>query len=545
MLARVFTTTLFIFASSFSSRADGNGGPPEEAVGERLFLETRFSQFFAAHSAGDANASLAAGDPVMETTVTVGNPQPGPFAGQSMNCRACHLVDEHKAALGDRTYADFARRSPVPDRGDGQLVTPRNSPALVNALTPRASGMFLHFDGQFASARDLVIGTFTGRNFGWLSAERKQAIAHIAHIIRDDDGTGVLANSSGGAYRILLEGTSISVPMELRLPPAFRIDVMQASDEQILLAVGNLVTAYLKTLQFSQTASGVFTGSPYDLFLGKNKLPRTPLAGETPIDYARRLRAAINGISAPKFVSNTDRQFHVHQQEFVFGVNELAGLKIFLREPPATGLTAARAATGGFGNCIACHAPPDFTDFKFHNTGATQEEYDSLHGAGGFARLVIPTLALRRENPDAYLPATPLHPFAAGSFLGVPDAAHPERVDLGLWNVFANPDFPRPQARLLLALDPTLTTVAARLLPLTVARFKTPGLRDLADSAPYLHTGRMDTIEDVIGFYRVFSGMSRLHQVRNVDPEIPRIALAPNDTSALAAFLRALTEDYE
>jgi len=50
-LARLFTATLFIFASSFSSRADGNGGPPEEAVGERLFLETRFSQFFAAHSA--------------------------------------------------------------------------------------------------------------------------------------------------------------------------------------------------------------------------------------------------------------------------------------------------------------------------------------------------------------------------------------------------------------------------------------------------------------------------------------------------------------
>ena len=54
----------------------------------------------------------------------------------------------------------------------------------------------------------------------------------------------------------------------------------------------------------------------------------------------------------------------------------------------------------------------------------------------------------------------------------------------------------------------------------------------------------MDTIEDVVGFYGVFSGMSRLHQVRNADPEIQRIALAPNDTAPLAAFLRGLTEDY-
>ena len=162
---------------------------------------------------------------------------------------------------------------------------------------------------------------------------------------------------------------------------------------------------------------------------------------------------------------DSNRSFHVHTHKFVFGTNELAGLKIFLREPPSTGLTAAKIAEGGIGNCIACHAPPDFTDFKFHNTGASQEEYDSLHGEGAFARLVIPTLASRRVNPDAFLPPTVSHPCASGSFLSVPHQSHPERVDLGLWNVFANPDFPRPQASLLLTLDPSSTTIAARLLP--------------------------------------------------------------------------------
>jgi hypothetical protein len=39
------------------------GDPPQVAVGERLFLETRFSQFFFARSGGNANAVLPAGDP--------------------------------------------------------------------------------------------------------------------------------------------------------------------------------------------------------------------------------------------------------------------------------------------------------------------------------------------------------------------------------------------------------------------------------------------------------------------------------------------------
>ena len=192
MLTRLLFATLLVAASTFRSRAE-DADPLEVAIGERLFLETRFAQFFAANSGVDANATLAVGDPVMDTTKTIESPQPGPFAGQSMNRRACHLVDEHNAALGNRTYADFARRSPVPDRGDGHTTTPRNSPSLVNASLRRPGGMRLHFDGEFASGRELAIGTFTGRNFGWLPAERLPAIAHIGRIIRDDDGTGALA----------------------------------------------------------------------------------------------------------------------------------------------------------------------------------------------------------------------------------------------------------------------------------------------------------------------------------------------------------------
>src|SRR5262245_38489268 len=62
--------------------------PAEVAIGERLFLETRFAQVFARflHETPGAtvNDPLPAGDPVVDETETTGEPLPGPFAGQSI-----------------------------------------------------------------------------------------------------------------------------------------------------------------------------------------------------------------------------------------------------------------------------------------------------------------------------------------------------------------------------------------------------------------------------------------------------------------------------
>jgi cytochrome c peroxidase len=82
-------------------------------------------------------------------------------------------------------------------------------------------------------------------------------------------------------------------------------------------------------------------------------------------------------------------------------------------------------------------------------------------------------------------------------------------------------------------------------LPRTVATFKTPTLRDLADSHPYLHSGRMQTVEEVLRFYRKMSGLARAGKMRNADPELGNISIDAQDETALAAFLKSLTEDYE
>ena len=531
--------------------------PSKVAIGERLFLETRFSHFYFANSRGDANAVLAAGDPVVATTITTNRPLPGPFAGYAVNCRACHLVNEHAAAgFGNRTYADYARRSPVPARGDGQQFTARTAPPMVNATAPRERDLFLHWDGEFVSGEDLVRATLTGRNFGWLPEEHDQAVRHIAHILRDDDGRGPLAREFGGySYAHLLAGEDPELGEEtehFRLLEELRLDVKRATDQQILDAVARLISLYTDSLLFSRDERTEYDSSPYDCFLETNTIPRRPDPGMSLTYYNRNVHDYVASIKGPTYVTPTNGyrfplngRFKTLSLRFAFGPQELLGMKIFFTQARYA-TNAARRPAHGIGNCITCHTAPDFTDFSFHNTGVAQEEYDSIHGAGAFVKLEIPELAARKADHDRWLPPTGKHLRAHGPFLDIPAADKPGRTDLGLWNVFANPDQPRAQPALRRLLNgdarPQPDDI---LLPRTIALFKTPSLRGLAFSGPYLHNGRKDTLEEVIEFYIRMSRLARDGKVRNAAPELSGILLKEEDIAPLAAFLRALNEDYE
>jgi hypothetical protein len=310
-----------------SVAATGTPGA-EAAVGERLFVETRFAQAFKAYldSGGDVNGTLPAGDPVMNLSETTGPGVgfPGPFTGLTMNCRACHLVDEHVGTPGGgmRTYADFALRSPIPDRGDGKRTAPRNSPPLVNASLDRPGGALFHFDGEFSTMEDLIVGTFTGRNFGWLPGQKAEAVHHIAQVMREDDGSGVIAQQFDGlSFRILFTGANPAIPDELRLPPEFQAFIGSGTDQEIFDAVIKVVAAYVKQLQFSrQEESGALIRSPFDVFLSRNGLPQEANGGETPLDYSRRLLTLVNGLASPQFVTSNPHRgnglFQFHTQPF-------------------------------------------------------------------------------------------------------------------------------------------------------------------------------------------------------------------------------------
>lgn len=534
--------------------------PPEVTAGERLFLEARFAQFFKTYldAGGTVNTPLPVGDPVMDLTVTTGSGLPGPFAGLSMNCRACHMVDEHVGTPGGgmRTYGDFARRSPIPDRADGHTTAPRNSPPLVNASLIRNGGTLFHFDGKFSTMTGLTAATFTGRNFGWLPGEHTQAIAHVARIVREDDGTGALGQEFGGLpLAVILTGSGQPIPTEFRLPPAFRVNVASATDQEVFDGIVRLVAAYVEQLIFPQDEAGSFTLSPYDVFLARNGFPQKPAELESALNYTRRLRSLISAreqAGTLQFVfgnpHTTDGRFQFHNQEFRFGPDELAGLKLFVAEPTTAALSPQDLVNGGIGNCLACHTAPNFTDFNLHNTGSTQKEYDDLHGPGQFAQLGIPNLAERNANPERYLPATHTHPSYEEPFRRVPSASNPNLTDLGAWNIFANPDMPEPQDTIRAMLcdgQKPCPLSDSDLLDRAIARVKTPGLLDLGHGAPYMHNGQFDSLEDIVQFYQDMSQQARVGTLRNGAPELQRIALIGSDIGPLVAFLKSLNEDYE
>jgi cytochrome c peroxidase len=547
-LAGVLSMTLFVAGCGSGKApdppAESEGAPADQNVGERIFIDTRFAQYFAANMTG-VNDPLAIGDPVVAMVNTPIGPQTGPFAGQSINCRSCHFVTEFTDVVGlrDRTYADFVDHSPIPRTINGIHSTPRNAMQMVGSMQPHDGPQFLHFDGEFTSPDDLVKTTITGRNFGWAPDQYAQAVAHIANVIRQDNGNNFPSQTytHGFSYATIFLGTDKTIPADSLLPAEDRIDVTTASDEQIVDILAHLVGQYGAGLLFKQDEQGRYITSPYDVFLRINHLPTQPRAGETKAQYAQRLLGLVSNLSSPIYVDASYGSFQYHPQAYVFGPTELAGLKIFLSVAP-------NAADGSqhAGNCVACHVPPDFTDFVFHNNGAAQEEYDDANGQGAFAQLTIPNLADRSANPAAYLPASANHPNATERFRHPAVAGNPTYADLGLWNVYLNGDIPNPQANL----KTVVCAVAANCavdsgLAATIAQFKTPTLRDLEDSAPYFHNGSKPKFDDVMNFYINASALARQGKLRNGAVELGSMSLSAGDVAALVAFLQSLTEDYD
>jgi cytochrome c peroxidase len=536
-------------ANADASEPDGlklSSGYAEVNVGDRLFFETRFAQYFFAHCHGNVNAPLEQGDRLVEVVPAVDRASlPGPFRGQSISCRQCHLGDDfiRDRPLAGRTYVDFSRRSPIPDRNDGLVSTPRNSPSMVGVGLPREVPVLLHFDGEFASAEDLTVAAFTGRNFGWLPDEAPLAVAHIARVIREDSGINpryILDQKKKGIpYRVVMLGTDPSLPSYLKIPERYRIDVMKSSDEQILEAVAKFMHAYMDSIRFGTHNTFRETVSPYDAFLKKNGLPAAPENGESNLGYSKRLlRLVQDRHRSFKWVTPPDDgKFALHDQPYRFGKTELKGLQIFLT-------SAQGSPDAHVGNCIMCHTPPQFTDNRLHNNGTSQIEYDNIFGPGTFAAIRLPGLAERSAHFDDYLPPSANHPHANSRFRSPPEAGKPGYADLGVWNVFANPDLPKPQPVLTQILCGNKPCDPETVLPLTVALFKTSSVRDLGQSNPYFHTGAADTIEDALRCYVRTSRLARARQLRNGSAEIAGIHLATGDIAPLAAFLRSLNEDY-
>jgi cytochrome c peroxidase len=145
----------------------------------------------------------------------------------------------------------------------------------------------------------------------------------------------------------------------------------------------------------------------------------------------------------------------------------------------------------GRASCNECHRGPTFTDYKFHNIGAPQ----------------------------------------IGAHVGQTDAGRADGIAKVLGDPFNRAgrfsDHPEDQHLRSLVVSPA-----------DIGSFKTPGLRSVSRTAPYMHDGVYLTLWDVLQHYRFGGGTGNFTGTRS--PAIQPLNLSDRDLEDLIAFLESL-----
>jgi len=168
----------------------------------------------------------------------------------------------------------------------------------------------------------------------------------------------------------------------------------------------------------------------------------------------------------------------------------------------------------GKASCIDCHDTPMLSDGKFHNIGIPQI---GAHVPTVEACLSSPCDCSNNDSGPTCLPA--------GAYAG-----HQKLVNPPATNVFhrgtAYDDSQSPPS------VPDTTAPPARLM----GAWRTPSLRDVALTAPYMHDGSLATLSDVVWHYQQADSSGTLGT-----SELFPLTLSAQDRDDLVAFLESLT----
>lgn len=164
-----------------------------------------------------------------------------------------------------------------------------------------------------------------------------------------------------------------------------------------------------------------------------------------------------------------------------FGETELAGFELFQ----------------GRADCIACHAGPFLSDFAFHSVRVAPRSGPPATDPGRFDGL-------------GTLLQSPLN--AAGPYSDDPTGQRGTRLGF-----MTNPGT-------------------------NWGRFRTPSLRNVAETAPYMHAGQFETLDRVLHHYSTFEGALAPDHHDAQEQLLRPLNLTDAEKAAIIAFLRSLSD---
>ena len=91
-------------------------------------------------------------------------------------------------------------------------------------------------------------------------------------------------------------------------------------------------------------------------------------------------------------------------------------------------------------------------------------------------------------------------------------------------------------------LSPDLGRYQYNKMPQLVGAFKTPTVRNVAVTAPYMHNGVFKTLEEVVSFYNKGGGKGLGYEVENQTLPFDKLNLTVKEEQALVAFMKTLTD---
>jgi cytochrome c peroxidase len=163
----------------------------------------------------------------------------------------------------------------------------------------------------------------------------------------------------------------------------------------------------------------------------------------------------------------------------IFSSAEKLGLKVFVSK----------------GRCVTCHRGANYSDWKFYNIGESQ---------------TAPNVPAADEGRAEGVAKAKSGEFNCNSQW----SDHPNKASCPINKV----------------------TVSA----VDLGAFKTPGLRDVSKTAPYMHTGRLKTLEEVVDHYNDGGGQAGTFVGTPTERSIVKLGLTVDEKAGLVAFMKAL-----